>query len=122
MAVNAKRRHQSGQAAVELSVCLPFLIFLIYYTFKAFFLVHTAQVAQRYDAMSLWQRVDNRAKFVLDDVDNRTGNGGGRLHGHHYMAVRYAEEDGGFPHRGIIGNNGLIINVIGICLEPDCSR
>jgi len=117
-----KRRGEKGQAVIEMSMSLPFLIWLIYYTIKAFHMLHTASIAQRYAAMSLWERVDNRAKFVIDDVDN---NGQGRLHGREFMAVRYMDvgsNQGGFPMRGILDSNEMIISVIGVCREPGCTQ
>ena len=109
-----KRKKQKGQAAIEMALSLPFVIYLIYYTINGFYSLHTAHVAQKYAAMSLWQRVNSRAKFVMDDVE-------GRLHNREFMAVRFTDEEGAIPRRKIIRGPSEIFNVVGLCREPGCN-
>ncbi len=109
------RKNNKGQAAIEMALSLPLIIWLTYYTINAFYSVHTAHVAQKYAALSLWQRIDNRAKFVVDDVANQ-------LHGREYMAVRYTDSEGQSPKRKIVQGGNTIFNVIGICREPGCAN
>ena len=108
-------KNQRGQAAIEMALSLPFLIWLLYYTINGFYSIHTAHVAQKYAAMNLWQRVNNRSKFVMDDV-------AGQLHNREFMGVRYTEPDGTLPRRKIITGPVPIFNIIGICREPGCSN
>lgn len=108
------RRGQKGQAVIELALSLPFLIWLIYYTINGFYMIHTAHVAQKYAAMNLWQRVDNRAKFVMDKL--------GGLHNREFMGVRYTEPDGTLPRRRINAGQVSIFNIVGICREPGCTQ
>jgi len=96
-----------------MALSLPFLIWLVFYTINAFYSIHTAHVAQKYAAMNLWQRVDKRAKFVVDDVVNQ-------LHNREFMAVKYNEPDGSVPRRKINSGPILILNIVGLCREPGC--
>jgi hypothetical protein len=105
--------NQKGQAAIELALSLPFLIWLIFYTINAFYSIHTAHVGQKYAAMSLYDRISHRAKFVVDDRE-------GRLHGKEFMAVQYQDAEGGVPKRKILTGPIEINTVIGICREPGC--
>jgi hypothetical protein len=107
---NKKRR---GQATIELALSLPFLIWLIFYTINAFHALHTSHVAQRYAAMSLYERMANRAKFVVDDRENR-------LHGREFMAVQYMDMNGRAPRRKILVGPSEVNAVVGICREPAC--
>jgi hypothetical protein len=106
-------RRQKGQAAIEMALSLPFVIWLIYYTINAFYSIHTAHVAQKYAAMGLYTRLDNRAKFVVDDVADQ-------LVPVDYMAVQYLDDQGGPPRRKIIKGPTQINSIIGICREPGC--
>jgi len=108
-----KRHNAKGQATIELALALPFLIWLIFYTLNAFHSMHTAHVAQKYAAMSLYDRVGNRAKFVVDDRE-------GQLHGKEFMAVQYLSENGNLPERKILFGPIRINAVVGICREPAC--
>ena len=108
-------RNRRGQAVIELALSLPFLIWLLYYTINGFYAIHTAHVAQKYAAMNLWQRVDNRSKFVMDDVQKQ-------LHNREFMGVRYTEPDGTLPRRKIIRGPVPIFNIVGICREPGCTQ
>src|SRR5688572_3400872 len=111
MVVDRKnKRSKRGQATIEMALSLPFLIWLLYYTINGFYTIHTAHVAQKYAAMNLWQRVDNRAKFVMDKL--------GGLHNREFMAVRYTEPDGALPRRKINSGPVTIFNIVGLCREP----
>lgn len=107
------RKGQKGQAAIEMALSLPFLIWLLYYTLNAFYAIHTSHVAQKYAAMGLAERLDNRAKFVVDGVQNQ-------LVPVDYMAVQYMDEQGGVPRRKIVRGPSEVRNIIGICREPGC--
>jgi len=96
-----------------MALSLPFLIWLIYYTINAFYSMHTAHVAQKYAAMGLYSRMNNRAKFVVDDEANQ-------LVTVDYMAVQYVDDNGRAPRRKIIRGPTQINSIIGICREPDC--
>lgn len=114
---SARRRCNTGQAAVEMAFALPFLIWLLYYTINAFHTIHTSHVAQRAAAMSLYQRLANRAKFEVDEVATT-------LHNKNFMAVRYTDPSGDAPKRKILlqtSNQPQAHNVIGICKEPSCN-
>lgn len=107
----AKIQKRRGQATIELALALPFLIWLIFYTFNAFHTMHTGHVAQKYAALSLYDRLGNRAKFVVDDRDYQ-------LHGKEFMSVRYLDPDGNSPSRKILVGPTKIDAVVGICREP----
>lgn len=110
------RKHRNrGQAVIELAFTLPFVISLFYYTINSFYSLHTAHVAQKYAAMSLWQRINHRAKFVMDDVERR-------LHNREFMASRFVEEDGTIPQRKIVRGPTAIVGVVGVCREPGCTQ
>ena len=113
--VAKKGNHSSGQAALEMSLYLPFLLFLLYYMFKAFLMLHTAHMGQKFAAMNLYQRLQYQAKFVIDRVTQSLDN-------RDFMAVQYLGQQGQPPLRGIIGiTGGLPMNqAVGICREPDC--
>jgi hypothetical protein len=104
-------KNSKGQAAIEMALSLPFIIWLIYYTINAFYMIHSGHVAQKYAAMGLYQRLNNRAKYVVDDVANSTFNRG-------YMAVRYTEPEGDAPLRKILIGPNRINNIVGICRDP----
>lgn len=109
-----KLRNKRGQAAIETALALPFVIALIYYTLNAYHSISTAQTGQKFAAMNLYQRLQNRAKFVVDAKAND-------LHGREYMAVQYTDSNGALPRRRILleGSAGSEINVsIGVCKEP----
>lgn len=106
-----KEKKTSGQAAIELALALPFLIWLLFYTFNAFYLLHTSHVGQKYAAMSLYDRMANRAKFVTDETDKN-------LHNREFMAVQYTDTNGKPPVRKILVGPAIINNVVGICREP----
>ena len=115
MTMAANRRREKGQAAIEMALALPFVLWLIFYTINGFYTLHTAHVAQKYAAMNLWQRVNNRSKFVMDDMAEQ-------LHNREFMAVRYTETDGSLPRRRIVRGPVPIFNIIGICREPGCTQ
>jgi len=107
------RSRPQGQAAIELALSLPWLIWLIFYTFNAFHMSHTAHIAQKYSAMSLWERIAYRSKFVVDDVQNQ-------LHNREFMAVEYVGPDGRPVKRKIVLGPSEIKAIVGICREPNC--
>lgn len=110
-------KSRRGQAAIELGLALPFLIWLIFYTINAFHAIHTAHVGQKFSAMNLYQRLQNRAKFA---VDQYAGNYDGVLHGQDYMAVEYVNPGGGQPRRHIVTQSGAAVRIftaVGICKE-----
>lgn len=109
---NGKR---NGQATIELALTLPFFIWLLYQTINGYYMLHTAHVAQKYAAMSLWQRVGNRSKFVMDDFAQR-------LHQREFMAVRFTDGDGRNIRRKIIRGPIELYNAVGICREPGCTQ
>ncbi len=109
----AAEKRTRGQATIEMALSLPFIMWLIFYTINAFYAIHTAHVAQKYAAMNLWQRVNNRSKFVMDDVSRQ-------LHNREFMAVKYNDSDGVAPRRRINAGTFPILNVVGICREPGC--
>ena len=103
-----------GQAVIEMALSMPFLIWLMYYTINAFYTVHTSHVAQKYAAMNMYQRLDNRAKFAVDDVANTA-------FGREFIAVRYMDPTGKLPQRRIVVGPNDVNNVVGICREPGCN-
>lgn len=107
-------RNNQGQAAIEMALSMPLLIWLTYYTINAFFSIHTNHVAQKYAAMNMYERMNNRSKFVVDDVANTIVNKS-------FIAVQYTEPEGGIPLRKIIIGPVRIDNSAGICREPDCN-
>ena len=107
-------KNSKGQAAIEMALSLPFLIWLMYYTINAFYSIHTNHTAQKYAAMGLYQRLDNRAKFAVDDVANTTFS-------KTFMAVQYRDPEGALPLRKILIGPTRVNNIIGICREPDCN-
>lgn len=115
----AKRlRAKKGQAAIELGLALPFLIWLIFYTINAFHAIHTSHVGQKFAAMNLYQRLQNRAKFVVDQYANGYQ---GVLHGKEFMAVEYTDSNGRNPRRHIVTESGdavRVLTAVGICMEP----
>ena len=116
-AVKKYLKSKSGQAAIETGLALPFLVFLLYYTINAFHMLHTAHVAQRYAAMSMYERLDNRAMFVVDDVAKT-------LIQRNFIGVKYLDDSGAAPVRRIILNSpqqANINNAVGICMEPSCN-
>jgi len=109
-----RSRRTRGQAAIELALVLPFLIYLIFYMLNAYGAMHSAHVGLRYAAMNLYQRVNNRAQFAMDDL-------AGRIHNRGYMAVQYTEPDGRAPRRKIVVGPIQMQEVAGICREPRCN-
>jgi len=114
MVVKGKNRlNEKGQAAIETAFALPFLIWLLYYTLNAYHSLHTGHIAQKYAVMNLYQRLDNRAKFAVDQNANA-------LIRRNYMAVQYTTDQGNLPRRRILleGSAGLQIDgKVGICKE-----
>lgn len=105
-----------GQAVVEMALAMPFLIWLIYYTLNSFYMIHTSHVAQKYSAMNLYQRMNNRGKIVVDDVNNH------QVVNRQFMAVQYQEPDQNrVPQRKIISEPKPMNNVVGICRDPGCN-
>lgn len=114
MVVKSKNQKRiRGQATIEMAFALPIIITLIFYTINSFYAVHTAHVGQRYAAMNLYQRMQNRSKFVVDDVANE-------LHGRNFMAVKYGDTEGNAPQRKILLGPIDINTTVGICREPGC--
>lgn len=119
MGVDVKRivKNRKGQATIEMAMSLPIIITLIFYTINAYYSVHTAHVGQRYAAMNLYQRLNNRSKFVMDDI----GDGGqAQLHNKNFMAVQYGDTGGEAPRRKILLGPIQINTTVGICREPGC--
>jgi Flp pilus assembly protein TadG len=115
--MRAKKKHSlsnKGQAAIEMALSMPFLIWLLYYTINAFYSIHTSHVAQKYAAMNVWQRVNNRSKFIVDDVARQVVP-------RSFIAVRYTDEEGNIPRRKILVGPNQVNNIVGICREPDCN-
>jgi hypothetical protein len=103
-----------GQAVVEMAFAMPFLIWLVYYTLNACYTIHTSHVAQKYSAMNLYQRINNRSKIVVDDV-------AGRAISKEFMAVQYLDPSSNKqPQRKIISTPRPVNNIVGICREPGC--
>ncbi len=105
-----------GQATIELALSLPFLIWLISYTFNAYYMMHTSHVGQKYAAMHLYKSLNNRAQFVVDGADPANPY----VHGKKFMAIQYIDSSGEVPKRRILFAPRPITNVVGICREPDC--
>lgn len=119
--ITRKRKGERGQAAVEMALALPFLIWLVFYMINAFHTIHTAHIGQKYAAMSLWERIAYRSKFVCDDV----GSGTPVFHHKEFMAVQYENDAnspgaGKPPQRKIIFGPSTVHSVVGICREPGC--
>lgn len=106
-------KNKKGQAVIEMALSMPFLIWLMYYTINAFYSIHTSHIAQKYAAMNMYQRLNNRAKFTVDDVANTVFQ-------KEYIAVRYTEPDGSIPKRKILVGPNRVNNIVGICREPGC--
>lgn len=107
---------RSGQAAIETGLALPFFIFLLYYTINAFHSMHTSHVGQKYAAMNMYQRLNHRAQFAVDDLEQRVIT-------KQFIAVQYTDAEGEVPKRRILLDPVVptrILNVVGICREPDC--
>jgi Flp pilus assembly protein TadG len=105
---------QRGQAVVEMALAMPFLIWLIYYTLNAFYTIHTSHIAQKYSAMNLYQRLGNRSKIVVDDVEQK-------VVGRKFMAVQYMDpESNRLPERKINTGRNPVNNIVGICREREC--
>lgn len=112
-----KLKSVRGQAAVETALALPFLIYLMYYTINAYHSLHTGHVAEKYAAMNMYERLDNRAQFAVDGVDKRVFD-------KTFIAVQYTTAEGNAPRRRILLTPRFptSINVIaGICREPGCN-
>jgi len=111
----AKLKCRKGQAVVEMAISLPFIIWLIYYTINSYYAFRTAQVGQKYAAMSVHQRADYRAIFVVDGVRRQ-------LVGRNFLAVQYTNaENQNTPKRKIVRGPISIETSIGICREPGCN-
>jgi hypothetical protein len=117
MGVDLKRngKNRSGQATIEMAMALPIIITLIFYTINAYYSVHTAHVGQRYAAMNLYQRLNHRSKFVMDDLPGQE-----QLHNKTFMAVQYGDQEGNAPTRKILLGPIQINTTVGICREPGC--
>ena len=113
--LNRLNKNRRGQATIEMAMSLPIIITLIFYTINAYYSVHTAHVGQRYAAMNLYQRLNNRSKFVMDDMGGQT-----QLHGKDFMAVQYGDTQGEAPRRKILLGPIPITTTVGICREPGC--
>lgn len=111
--ITPRGKRAKGQATIELALVLPFIIWLMFYTFNAFYTIHTGHVFERYAAMNLWMAVDNRAQFVMDDVRNQ-------LHNKSFMAIQFMGINGDLPRRKIISGPIQINSVVGVCREPGC--
>jgi hypothetical protein len=112
---NPHSKGERGQAAIEMALSMPFLIWLMYYTINAFYSIHTSHVAQKYAAMNMYQRLDNRSKFIVDDVANTVVNRG-------FIGVQYVDPDSGqIPTRKILVGPNRVNNIVGICREPECN-
>lgn len=112
-----RNKKNSGQAAIETALALPFLIYLFYYTLNAFHAIHTSHVGQKWAAMNLYTRLDNRAKFVVDGVANAS-------FAREFMAVQYVDSQGAQPKRRVLIDQAggvPIYSVVGICREPACN-
>lgn len=115
MLSSLNKLRQRGQAVVEMALAMPFLIWLIYYTLNAFYTIHTSHIAQKYSAMNLYQRLSNRSKFVIDDVEQK-------VVGRKFMAVQYMEPGTNRPpQRKIIAGPNQVNNIVGICRERECN-
>lgn len=118
MNLSAKKKNKtSGQAAIETALALPFLIYLFYYTLNAFHAIHTSHVGQKWAAMNLYTRLNNRSKFVIDGVENV-------LFGRTFMAVQYVDANGAQPKRRILietGGGVPVYTAVGVCREPACN-
>ena len=119
MLVRQLKLNRKGQAVIEMALALPFLIWLIYYTLNGFYTIHTSHIAQKYSAMSLYQRLNNRGKIVVDDVERKAGKPA--LVNRRFMAVQYMEPDTNrAPQRKIIAGPNSVNNIVGICRDPEC--
>ena len=111
-----KHINKHGQAVVEMALAMPFLIWLIYYTLNSFYTIHTSHIAQKYSAMNLYQRLDNRSQFTVDNFQTK------RAVSRSFFAVEYADpETGRSPQRKILAGPNNVNNVVGICREPGCN-
>jgi Flp pilus assembly protein TadG len=106
--------NSKGQAAIEMALSMPFLIWLMYYTINAFYSIHTSHIAQKYAAMNVYQRLNNRSKFIVDDVANTVVN-------RSFIGVQYTDEEGQIPVRKILVGPNRVNNIVGICREPECN-
>jgi|GEM_PF-1168584 len=111
---NRRLSQKRGQAVIEMALALPFLIWLFYYTINAFYTIHTAHVGQNYAAMNMYERLNNRAQFSVDDVAQS-------LTSTDFIAVQYTEVNGQVPQRKILLGPTRIQTIIGICREPGCN-
>lgn len=115
-AAKFKALNNKGQAAIEMGLALPFMIFLLYYTVNAFHAMHTAHVGQRSAAMNMYERLGHRAQFAVDDKANRVFD-------RTFIAVQYTDQEGDIPRRRILLDSATptrMLNIIGICREPGC--
>lgn len=111
------RKKESGQAAIEMGLSMPFLVFLLYYTINAFHSIHTAHIGQKYAAMNVYERLDNRAQFAVDDVANQVIPKA-------FIGVQYTTAEGKAPRRRILLSPQFpteILTTVGICREPACN-
>lgn len=108
-------KNQKGQAVIEMALSLPFLIWLIYYTINAYLMIHTASIGQKSAAMSLYQRLDKRAIYAVDGVEQT-------LTQRNFMAVQYRDPaSNSTPIRKILVGPVNINATVGICREPRCN-
>ncbi len=107
-------QNRKGQAVIEMTMAMPFLIWLMYYTINAFYSVHSSHIAQKYAAMNMYQRLNNHSKFAVDDFEDRAFD-------REFIAVRYTDPDGKIPQRKILVGPNSVNNVVGICREPGCN-
>ncbi len=107
------KKTNRGQAAIELALFLPFVIWLLFYMLNAYNAIHSAQIGETYASMNLYQRLNNRAQFAVDDVAKQ-------LHNRGFMADQYLDMNGNPPQRKIVAGPMQISSIAGVCREPDC--
>lgn len=78
MAVKGKHLHKKGQTLVELVFCIPLFLLLILVLYKAFVIIHVANIHQRETVRNLETRLSNHPRFDYDLI----GDTGGAKHFH----------------------------------------
>src|SRR4051812_40368377 len=111
--VASRKTKQRGQASIEMALSLPFLIWMIYYTINSFITIHSSHIAQKWAANNMYERLQNRAQFVVDEQ-------AGQLVNRQFIAVQYMDQ-GAVPTRKILFGPIEIRNAVGICREPSCN-